>query len=152
MSWIVERSISELQELMSSGIRTAAQIVDVYLARISALDPALRSIVEVNPDARSIAELLDDERRSGTKRGPLHGIPILLKENIDTADAMLTSAGSLAMVTSMPLEDSTTAARLRAARVQGPVWPHLQTWRRPQSAPRPMARSCRPQQRTASLG
>ncbi len=115
MSWIVERSILELQELMSSGIRTAAQIVDAYLARISAFDPALRSVVEVNPDARSIAESLDNERRSGATRGPLHGIPILLKENIDTADAMLTSAGSLAMVTSMPREDSTTASRLRAA-------------------------------------
>jgi amidase len=115
MSWIVEQSISGLQELMSSGQRTAAQITDAYLDRIAAVDPALRSVVEVNPDARSRASLLDDERSAGTARGPLHGIPILLKENIDTADSMLTSAGSLAMVTSMPLEDSTTAARLRAA-------------------------------------
>ena len=115
MSWIVEQSISGLQELMSSGKRTAAQIVDAYLDRIVAIDPDLRSVVEINPDARSIAELLDDERSSGTTRGPLHGIPILLKENIDTADSMLTSAGSLAMLTSTPIEDSTTAARLRAA-------------------------------------
>ncbi len=115
MSWIVEQSISMLQELMSSGKRTAAQAVDAYLDRIVTIDPSLRSVVEINPDARLIAESLDDERSSGTTRGPLHGIPILLKENIDTADSMLTSAGSLALVTSMPLEDSTTAARLRAA-------------------------------------
>ena len=115
MSWIVEQSISELQELMSSGARTAGGIVEAYLNRIAAVDSTLRSVVEVNPDAESIAESLDDERRRGETRGPLHGIPILLKENIDTADSMLTSAGSLAMVTSMPLEDSTTATRLRAA-------------------------------------
>ena len=115
MSWIIEQSISGLQELMSSGKRTAAQITDAYLDRIAAVDPALRSVVEVNIDARSLASSLDNERSAGTTRGPLHGIPILLKENIDTNDSMLTSAGSLAMVTSMPLEDSTAAARLRVA-------------------------------------
>ncbi len=115
MSWVVEQSISGLQELMSSGQRSAAEITVAYLGRIADIDPALRSVVEVNPDAESIAVTLDDERRDGTTRGPLHGIPILLKENIDTADAMLTSAGSLAMLDSMPMHDSTTAARLRAA-------------------------------------
>ncbi|MGA7758359.1 MAG: amidase [Ilumatobacteraceae bacterium] len=113
--WIVERSIADLQHLMGSGERSAAEITDAYLARIAALDTDLRSVVEVNPDARAIAAALDDERRSGTVRGPLHGIPILLKENIDTADDMLTTAGSLALVGSMPAEDSTTASRLRAA-------------------------------------
>ncbi len=115
MSWIVEQSIAGLQELMSSGQRTAADITAAYLDRIGDIDPALQSVVEVNPDAVSIAVVLDDERRRGMTRGPLHGIPILLKENIDTADEMLTSAGSLAMVSSMPTDDSATAARLRAA-------------------------------------
>jgi amidase len=115
MSWIVEQSISALQESMSSGDRTAVEIVDAYLERIAAVDPSLRSVVEINPDAGSIGATLDAERSGGSVRGPLHGIPILLKENIDTADAMLTTAGSLALLESMPTQDSTTAARLRAA-------------------------------------
>ena len=114
-SWVVERSITDLQHLMVSAERSAAEITDAYLARIASLDTDLRSVVETNPDARAIAAALDDERRSGTSRGPLHGIPILLKENIDTADDMLTTAGSLALVGSMPSEDSTAASRLRAA-------------------------------------
>ncbi len=114
-SWIVEQPIIDLQHLMVSGERNAAEITDAYLARIAVLDTDLRSVVETNPDARAIAAALDDERRSGTSRGPLHGIPILLKENIDTADDMLTTAGSLALVGSMSTEDSTAAARLRTA-------------------------------------
>ena len=77
-SWIVERSITDLQHLMVSAERSAAEITDAYLARIASLDTDLRSVVETNPDARAIAAALDDERRSGTSRGPLHGIPILL--------------------------------------------------------------------------
>ena len=115
MSWIVEQSIAALQQLMLSGERSAAEITAAYLDRIAAIDPGLNSVVEINPDAMRIAASLDDERRAGTTRSSLHGIPILLKENIDTADEMLTTAGSLAMVDSMPIEDSTTAARLRAA-------------------------------------
>ncbi len=114
-AWIVERSITDLQHLMASGERSAAEITDAHLTRIAALDTDLRSVVEVNPDAPAIAAALDDERRSGSTRGPLHGIPILLKENIDTADDMQTTAGSLALVGSKPPEDSTVAARLRAA-------------------------------------
>ncbi|KAG1648645.1 putative amidase [Nymphon striatum] len=115
VSWIVGQSIGQLQELMSLGRGTSAQVVEAYLARIAAVDPLLNSVVEVNPEAVAIAASLDDERKQGHVRGPLHGIPILLKENIDTADSMLTTAGSLALVDSMPKQDSTTAARLREA-------------------------------------
>ncbi len=115
MSWIVEQSIAALKRLMLSGECSAAEITDAYVNRIAAIDPGLNSVVEINPEAMRIAAGLDDERRAGTTRGPFHGIPILLKENIDTADEMLTTAGSLAMVDSMPTEDSTTASRLRAA-------------------------------------
>jgi len=115
MEWIEEKTIAQLGAAMASGERTAVQIVETYLERIERIDPSLRSIVEVNPDAREIAADLDAERSAGTVRGPLHGIPIVLKENIDTADSMLTTAGSLALVDSMPTSDSTTAARLRDA-------------------------------------
>jgi len=115
MSWIVERSISELHQALEAGAKTAVSIATAYLDRIEELDPRLRSVVEVNPEAIEIAGALDAEHKAGERRGPLHGIPILLKENIDTADAMLTTAGSLSLLTSMPVEDSTTAARLRSA-------------------------------------
>jgi len=92
--------------------------VDMYLERIAALDqsgPEVNSVLEVNPAARKIAKALDKERKAGHVRGPLHGIPILLKENIDTGDKMQTSAGSLALVGEPAHQDSTVAARLRAA-------------------------------------
>ena len=115
-----EATIAELQRAMSSGRLTSLELTRQYLRRIAALDrrgPKLNSIVEVNPQALDIARGLDRERRRGEVRGPLHGIPIVIKENIDTADQMLTTAGSLALVDSMPAQDSTTAARLRDAGV-----------------------------------
>ncbi len=115
-----EATIAELQRAMSSGRLTSLELTRQYLRRIGALDrrgPKLNSIVEVNPQALDIARQLDRERRRGEVRGPLHGIPIIIKENIDTADQMLTTAGSLALVDSMPTQDSTTAARLRDAGV-----------------------------------
>ncbi len=115
MTWIVGLSIAALQRLMTAGQRTSVEIVDAYLERIRAVDSALNSVVEANPDARQIAADLDVERRNGTVRGPLHGVPILIKENIDTADQMLTTAGSLALTSSKPLSDSATASNLRAA-------------------------------------
>ena len=115
VEWIEEQTIAELRSAMETSERTAVEITEAYLERIERIDPDLRSIVEVNPDARSIASDLDAERAAGSIRGPLHGIPIVLKENIDTADSMLTTAGSLALVESMPTTDSTTASRLRAA-------------------------------------
>lgn len=110
--------VAELQARMEAGELSVQHLVGMYLARIEALDrsgPMLNSVIELNPDALTIAIDLDRERAAGQSRGPLHGIPILIKDNIDTADKMLTTAGSLALVGSMPLEDSTTAAKLRAA-------------------------------------
>jgi amidase len=113
-----ETTVADLQRGMASGRLTAHSITQQYLQRIADLDrkgPALHHVIEVNPDALSIADALDRERASGNARGPLHGIPILLKDNIDTADRMTTTAGSYALEGSIPLRDSTVAARLRAA-------------------------------------
>src|SRR5690606_17137689 len=113
-----EVGIAELQARMESGELTARQLVGMYLDRIHALDkngPQLNSIIEINPDALQIATELDRERAAGNVRGPLHGIPIAIKDNIDTADRMLTTAGSLALVDSMPLQDATVVTRLREA-------------------------------------
>jgi amidase len=111
-------SIAQLQAAMTSGALTARAAVDGYLDRIKSLSfngPSLNAILEVNPDAENIAEALDKERKAGHARGPLHGIPVLLKGNIDTADGMQTTAGSLALVGKAPAQDSTVAAQLRAA-------------------------------------
>ena len=111
-------AIAKLQADMKSGAITSRELVRVFLARIDAIDrhgPALNSIIEINPDALSIAAQLDAERARSGPRGPLHGIPVLLKDNIDTADQMLTTAGSLALVNSRPSQDAFLVAKLRAA-------------------------------------
>jgi amidase len=103
---------------MRSGKYTAHQLVKKYLDRIDDIDkdgPRLNSVIEVNPDAMAIAEALDRERKEKGARGPLHGIPILIKDNIDTADRMMTTAGSLALVGSRPAHDSFVAKKLREA-------------------------------------
>jgi len=113
-----EMTIAELQEGMRTGRFTARSLVEAYLERIEALDrqgPTLRHVLETNPDALEIADRLDEERRTRGPRGPLHGIPLLLKDNIDTADRMTTTAGSLALEGSIPPRDSFVAERLRAA-------------------------------------
>ena len=113
-----EISIAELQEGMKSGKFTARSLVEKYTARIDDVDkrgPAVNAIIELNPDALSIADALDQERKAKGPRGPLHGIPVLIKDNIDTADRMMTTAGSLALVGSKPVKDSFVAQRLRAA-------------------------------------
>jgi amidase len=113
-----EITISDLQGGMKSGKYTARSIAENYLARIEALDkqgPAVNAIIELNRDALQIAAAMDKERQSGQVRSPLHGIPILIKDNIDTADAMMTTAGSLALLGSKPTIDSTVARKLRAA-------------------------------------
>jgi amidase len=113
-----EVTIRELQRKMSSGELSAHALAQKYLARIDAVDkhgPAINSVIEINPDALSMADGLDKERKSGKVRGPLHGIPVLIKDNLDTADRMMTTAGSLALVGSKPLKDSFVAQRLRAA-------------------------------------
>jgi amidase len=111
-----EFTIDALQAAMTSGKLTSRQIVEKYLARIAMLDqqgPKLRSIIELNPDALSIADALDAERKEKGPRGPLHGIPILIKDNIDTGDRMLTTAGSLALTGSKAKEDAFIVKKLR---------------------------------------
>jgi amidase len=112
-----EVTIAELQQRLSSGRETSRSLVDKYLARIDELDrrgPELRSVLEINPDARSIADAMDAERRAGRMRGPLHGIPVVLKDNIATADRMLTTAGSLALAVAPAPADAFIVERLRA--------------------------------------
>jgi amidase len=113
-----EITITELQAGMQSGKFTARSLAEKYLSRTDAIDkagPALRSVIETNPDALSIADALDKERKAKGPRGPLHGIPILIKDNIDTADGMMTTAGSLALVGAKPARDSFVVEKLRAA-------------------------------------
>jgi amidase len=112
-----EVSITELQAGMQSGKWSAKRLAEKYLERIEDIDrrgPSLNSVIEVNPDALKIAEDLDRERKAGRTRGPLHGIPVLIKDNIDTADRMMTTAGSLALVGAKPQRDAFVAERLRA--------------------------------------
>jgi len=113
-----EATIADLQQRMTDGRETSRSLVEQYLARIDAVDrngPALHSVLEVNPDARAIADRLDAERTSGRTRGPLHGIPILIKDNIATADRMMTTAGSLALAGVTPPQDAFIVSRLRDA-------------------------------------
>ena len=113
-----EATVADLQKRMASGALTSRRIVEAYLGRIEALDrrgPALGSVIETNPDALSIADALDAERRAKGPRGPLHGVPVLLKDNIDTADKTTTTAGSLALEGSRPAQDAPLARRLREA-------------------------------------
>jgi amidase len=113
-----ELSISELQDGMKSGKYSGRSLAEKYLARIEALDkqgPGINALIEINPDALSLADAMDKERAAGKVRGPLHGIPILIKDNIDTSDRMMTTAGSLALVGWKPPQDATVVQKLRAA-------------------------------------
>jgi amidase len=113
-----EATVANLQQRMQAGQDTARSLVEKYLARIEAIDragPSLHSVIEINPDARTIADRLDAERRSGRVRGPMHGIPILIKDNIATADRMMTTAGSLALAGAAPPKDAFIVTRLREA-------------------------------------
>jgi len=113
-----EITIADLQDEMKSGKSTSRSLVEKYSARIEAIDkqgPAIHSIIELNPDALSIADSLDQERKAKGPRGPLHGVPVLIKDNIDTADKMMTTAGSLALIGSKPLQDSYVVQKLRAS-------------------------------------
>lgn len=113
-----EVTITELQEKMKSGELTSEEITKKYLDRIERIDkngPELRSVIEVNPEALDIARQLDAERKSGKIRGLLHGIPVLIKDNIDTGDTMQTTAGSLALVGSPAYEDAPIVHKLREA-------------------------------------
>ena len=113
-----EVTIADLQAGMSSGKFSSRAITEKYLARIEEIDrrgPAVNSVLEINPEAHSIAESLDRERQEKKARGPLHGIPVLIKDNIDTADKMQTTAGSLALLGSRPSKDSFVTRKLREA-------------------------------------
>jgi amidase len=113
-----EITVADLQDGMKSGKYTAASLAEKYTARIHGIDkqgPAINSVIELNPDAGFIADSLDQERKVKGPRGPLHGIPVLIKDNIATADKMMTTAGSLALVGSKAPKDSFVAQKLRAA-------------------------------------
>lgn len=111
-----EMTVMQLQDAMKSGKMTAKEIAQKYLDRIREIDPLIKSVVETNPDALQIAEQMDRERRSNKVRSPLHGIPVLLKDNIDTADKMKTTAGSLALVDApTPKQDAFLVQQLRKA-------------------------------------
>jgi amidase len=113
-----ELTIDDLQAGLRSGAETSRSLVQQYLGRIDALDqrgPAINAVIELNPDSLTIASQLDDERKAGRIRGPLHGIPVFIKDNIDTADKMRTTAGSLALADNIAARDAFVAERLRAA-------------------------------------
>lgn len=113
-----ELTLQNLQDLQTAGEATARNLVERYLERIERLDrsgPRLNAVIELNPDALAIADALDAERRAGRTRGPLHGIPILIKDNLDTADRMTTTAGSLALEGHIAAQDAFIVARLREA-------------------------------------
>src|SRR5947207_4071183 len=112
-----EATVVQLQAEMASGRLTSEQLTNEYISRITALDqngPGVNSVIELNPDALAMARNADALRRRGIVLGPLHGIPVLLKDNVDTGDRMQTSAGSFALVGVPAVQDSTVAAKLRA--------------------------------------
>ena len=115
-----EWTITELQEKMELGELSARQVAELYLQRIAAVDkngPYINSVIELNPDALAVADKLDAERKAGKVRGSLHGIPILIKDNIDTADKMQTTSGSLALEGNVAVKDAFVVRQLRKAGV-----------------------------------
>ncbi len=115
---VEEVSLDQLQQRMQSGATSSVAVTRAYLARIAKIDrqgPTLRSVIALNPDALAQAKALDDERRAGRVRGPLHGVPVLIKDNIETADRMATTAGSLALKDNVTGRDAPLVAALRRA-------------------------------------
>jgi len=115
---VEEQSIDQLQAAMTARRATSVDLTRAYLARIAAMDrrgPNLRSVIALNPDALAQAKVLDAERKAGRVRGPLHGVPVLIKDNIETADPIATTAGSLALAANVTGRDAPLVARLRAA-------------------------------------
>ena len=113
-----EATVADLQARMAQGTETARSLCEKYLARIKALNeqgPMLRAVIETNPDALSIADGLDKERKAGKVRGPLHGIPVLIKDNIDSGDQMMTTAGASALIGHKAKQDAFIVQKLRAA-------------------------------------
>nr|WP_245708339.1 amidase [Sphingomonas palmae] len=115
---VEEQSVEQVQAAMTAGRATSVDLTRAYLARITAMDrkgPSLRSVIALNPDALAQARVLDAERKAGRIRGPLHGVPILIKDNVETADRVATTAGSLALAANVTGRDAPLVARLRAA-------------------------------------
>ncbi|MDB5262203.1 MAG: amidase, partial [Adhaeribacter sp.] len=113
-----EVTLTDLQQKMQNGEYTSRSLTEMYLQRIKAIDkngPKLNAVIETNPDALSMADTLDQERKNGKVRGPLHGIPVLIKDNIDTADKMSTSAGSIALANNKAAQDAFIVKKLREA-------------------------------------
>lgn len=110
-----EATVAQLQEAMRKGARTARSICALYLARIHDIDPKLHAVIEINPEALAIADRMDAERKAGHVRGPLHGVPVLIKDNVATADRMMTTAGSLALAGVPVPRDAAIVGRLRDA-------------------------------------
>jgi amidase len=113
-----EVTIGDLQKKMQSGAATAASLTQQYLDRIDAVDkkgPGLNSVIEINPDALTVANAMDEERKAGKVRGPMHGIPVLIKDNIDTHDQMMTTAGALALEGNKATKDAFVVGKLREA-------------------------------------
>ena len=111
-----EKTVAQLRQMMESGEQTARSIAESYLQRIEQIDkqgPAINAVIELNPDGLEIADALDVERKEQGPRSPMHGVPVLIKDNIDTADRMTTTAGSLALEGSIPPRDSFVSQRLR---------------------------------------
>ena len=130
---IEEITINEIQDKMKSGELTARKLTELYLQRIKEIDPKLNSVLETNPDALKIADEMDKERKNGKIRGMMHGIPVLIKDNIDTADKMKTTAGSLALLDApMPKNDAFIVSQMRKAGAvpwKSLVYPRLTTGR-----------------------
>lgn len=135
--WIVEADIRTLQKAMEAGEIRAVELVAFYVKRIEKFNKLINAVLEINPDAPGIAQALDDERQKQGSRGPLHGIPILLKDNIDTGDRMHTSAGSVALAQSRAAEDAFIAAKLRESgavllgKVNMTEWANFMSWPMP---------------------
>ncbi|WP_317039494.1 amidase family protein [Hymenobacter lapidarius] len=113
-----EATVTELQDRMAKGTETARSLSEKYLARIKEVNeqgPMLRAVIETNPDALKIADELDKERKAGKVRGPMHGIPVLIKDNIDSGDQMMTTAGALALSGHKAKQDAFIVQKLRAA-------------------------------------
>jgi amidase len=110
-----ETTVDDLQQKMQSGELTSEQICEKYLGRIEKVDPHLKAVMEINPEALEIARKMDEKRKNGKVRGPLHGIPIMIKDNIDTGDKMQTTAGSLALEGHVADEDAPIVKKLREA-------------------------------------
>jgi amidase len=111
-----EVTIDGLQQKMHKGELTSRSITEMYLSRIESIDKngvALNSVIELNPDAIAIAEAMDNERKAGKVRGPMHGIPVLIKDNIDTGDKMMTTAGALALEGNRAKKDAFIISQLR---------------------------------------